>query len=105
MFRGGWLPCSVPPEVDSLSRKEGAACLAVSGHDLASKNRRRNIMIFRTLGLVGLALSLSGAAGAQGLPKAQTPEEVGLSAARLKRLSDRINEGVKAGELPGAVVL
>jgi CubicO group peptidase (beta-lactamase class C family) len=61
--------------------------------------------IMRTVGLAALALTMAAAASAQGLPKAQSPEEVGFSAARLKRLSDRINEGVKAGELPGAVVL
>jgi CubicO group peptidase (beta-lactamase class C family) len=61
--------------------------------------------IFRTIGCAALALSIAASAGAQGLPKAQTPEEVGFSTTRLKRLSDRINEGVKAGELPGAVVL
>ena len=61
--------------------------------------------IFRTIALAALALSITAVASAQGLPKAQSPEEVGFSAARLKRLSDRINEGVKAGELPGAVVL
>jgi CubicO group peptidase (beta-lactamase class C family) len=42
---------------------------------------------------------------AQGIPKAQSPEEVGFVATRLKRLSDRIEEGVKNNELPGAVVL
>jgi CubicO group peptidase (beta-lactamase class C family) len=54
------------------------------------------------------ALALSGAAFpvfAQGLPKAQSPEEVGFSSVRLKRLSDRLSEGVKSGEIPGAVVL
>jgi CubicO group peptidase (beta-lactamase class C family) len=61
--------------------------------------------IFRTMGMAALALSIAASAGAQGLPKAQSPEEVGFSTTRLKRLSDRINEGVKAGELPGAVVL
>ena len=60
---------------------------------------------FRTIGCAVLALSIAASAGAQGLPKAQSPEEVGFSTTRLKRLSDRINEGVKAGELPGAVVL
>jgi CubicO group peptidase (beta-lactamase class C family) len=44
-------------------------------------------------------------AAAQGIPKAQSPEEVGFVATRLKRLSDRIEEGVKNNELPGAVVL
>ncbi len=33
------------------------------------------------------------------------PEEVGFLSTRLKRLSDRLNEGVKNNELPGAVVL
>jgi CubicO group peptidase (beta-lactamase class C family) len=44
-------------------------------------------------------------AGAQGIPKVQSPEEVGFLSTRLKRLSDRLNEGVKKGEIPGAVVL
>ncbi len=52
-----------------------------------------------------LAASLVPPAAAQGIPKAQSPEEVGFVAARLKRLSDRIEEGVKNNELPGAVVL
>ena len=38
-------------------------------------------------------------------PKAQSPEEVGFVSPALKRLSDRIEEGVKNNELPGAVVL
>ncbi len=61
--------------------------------------------IFRSLSLAALGLSIVVPAWAQGIPKAQSPEEVGLSSPRLKRLSDRLNEGVKAGELPGAVVL
>ncbi len=61
--------------------------------------------IFRAIGLAALTLSIAASAGAQGLPKAQSPEEVGFSSTRLKHLADRINEGVKAGELPGAVVL
>ena len=63
------------------------------------------MMVFRSLGLVALALSIVVPVWAQGIPKAQSPEEVGLSSPRLKRLSDRINDGVKSGELPGAVVL
>ena len=59
----------------------------------------------RVASLVALALVIAVPALAQGIPKAQTPEEVGFSTTRLKRLSDRLNEGVKAGELPGAVVL
>src|SRR3954465_12314519 len=42
---------------------------------------------------------------AQGIPKAQSPEEVGFVATRLKRLSERIEEGIKNNELPGAVGL
>jgi CubicO group peptidase (beta-lactamase class C family) len=41
----------------------------------------------------------------QGLPEAQKPEDVGLSSARLARLTDRMKTGVKTGELPGAVVI
>jgi CubicO group peptidase (beta-lactamase class C family) len=51
--------------------------------------------------LVAVALPVA----AQGIPKAQSPEEVGFVATRLKRLSDRIEEGVKNNEIPGAVVL
>jgi CubicO group peptidase (beta-lactamase class C family) len=61
--------------------------------------------MLRLAGLVAMALVIALPALAQGIPKAQTPEEVGFSTTRLKRLSDRLNEGVKAGELPGAVVL
>jgi len=61
--------------------------------------------IIRTMGLAALVLSICASAWAQGIPKAQSPEEVGFSSIRLKRIGERINEGVKAGELPGAVVL
>lgn len=54
---------------------------------------------------VPLALGIALPAMAQGIPKAQSPEEVGFLSTRLKRLSDRLNEGVKNNELPGAVVL
>ncbi len=60
---------------------------------------------FRSAALGALALAIALPAAAQGIPKAQSPEEVGFLSARLKRLSDRINEGVKNNELPGAVVL
>jgi CubicO group peptidase (beta-lactamase class C family) len=52
-----------------------------------------------------LAVAMAAPAAGQGIPKAQSPEEVGFVASRLKRLSDRIEEGVKNNELPGAVVL
>lgn len=52
-----------------------------------------------------VALAVAFPALGQGIPKAQSPEEVGFSSVRLKRLSDRLEEGVKSGEIPGAVVL
>ena len=61
--------------------------------------------MIRLVAAAVLAASLVPAAVAQGIPKAQSPEEVGFVATRLKRLSDRIEEGVKNNELPGAVVL
>ncbi len=61
-------------------------------------------MLVRTIAAL-LALGIAWPAVAQGIPKAQSPEEVGFVATRLKRLSDRIEEGVKNNELPGAVVL
>jgi len=61
-------------------------------------------MLVRTIAAL-LALGIALPVAAQGIPKAQSPEEVGFVATRLKRLSDRIEEGVKNNELPGAVVL
>jgi CubicO group peptidase (beta-lactamase class C family) len=61
--------------------------------------------MFRVARVAALALAVAFPAAAQGIPKAQSPEEVGFLSPRLKRLSDRINEGVKNNELPGAVVL
>jgi CubicO group peptidase (beta-lactamase class C family) len=65
--------------------------------------------MFRTAAVAalafGMALPMTRPAGAQGIPKVQSPEEVGFLSTRLKTLSDRINEGVKNNELPGAVVL
>jgi len=54
---------------------------------------------------IPLAFGTALPASAQGIPKVQSPEEVGFLSTRLKRLSDRLNEGVKNNELPGAVVL
>jgi CubicO group peptidase (beta-lactamase class C family) len=59
----------------------------------------------RMAAVTALVTSVGLPAAAQGIPKAQSPEEVGFVATRLKRLSDRIEEGVKNNELPGAVVL
>jgi CubicO group peptidase (beta-lactamase class C family) len=61
--------------------------------------------LIRPAACAALALVLALPAAAQGIPKAASPEEVGFLSTRLKRLSERINEGVKNNELPGAVVL
>jgi CubicO group peptidase (beta-lactamase class C family) len=42
---------------------------------------------------------------AQGLPKANKPEEVGFSSERLKRVTDAFQSEVDKGKIPGAVVL
>ena len=52
-----------------------------------------------------VALGLRGAGRRAGHSQGAVAEEVGFPATRLKRLSDRLNEGVKNNELPGAVVL
>ena len=60
----------------------------------------------RVAALAVAAFTLATPAWPQGiLPKAQSPEEVGFSQQRLKRLRDRIKEGVDKNEIPGAVVL
>jgi len=61
--------------------------------------------MIRMAAAAGLVLALACPAAAQGIPKVQSPEEVGFLSTRLKRLSDRLNEGVQKNELPGAVVL
>src|SRR5262245_32645538 len=61
--------------------------------------------LVRVACLAALAVCAVVSAVAQGIPKVQQPEEVGFLATRLKRLSDRLNEGVQKGEIPGAVVL
>ena len=61
--------------------------------------------MFRAAALAATSLAVAVPAFGQGIPRAQSPEEVGFVATRLKRLSDRIEEGVRNNELPGAVVL
>src|SRR3954454_11302469 len=63
------------------------------------------MLMVRAAAAAALAISVALPAAAQGIPKAQSPEEVGFVASRLKRLSDRLEEGVKNNEIPGAVVL
>src|SRR5262245_38264209 len=64
-----------------------------------------SMSLVRSIACAALALAMALPAVAQGIPRAQSPEEVGFVSTRLKRLSDRLNEGVKNNELPGAVVL
>lgn len=61
--------------------------------------------MFRAAVLAVTSLAVAVPAFGQGIPRAQSPEEVGFVATRLKRLSDRIEEGVRNNEIPGAVVL
>jgi CubicO group peptidase (beta-lactamase class C family) len=61
--------------------------------------------LFRMAAASALVFGMVLPAAAQGIPKVQTPEEVGFLSTRLKNIGDRINEGVKNNELPGAVVL
>ncbi len=59
--------------------------------------------------ILALALALVvasvGQVQAQGLPRAGAPEDVGLSSARLGRLSAAMQAGVDRGEIPGAVIV
>jgi CubicO group peptidase (beta-lactamase class C family) len=61
--------------------------------------------------LLGLALGFVVAfvfptpADAQGLARAKSAEDVGLSAERLKRISTTLQAGVEQSEIPGAVLL
>ena len=52
-----------------------------------------------------LVAVLGLAAPALAMPRAERPEDVGLSSERLSRLTERMRLGVERGELPGAVVL
>ena len=59
----------------------------------------------RMLAAVVMILVMVATAGAQGLPKAKSPEEVGLSSDRLKRLTAGLKNDVGKGVIPGTVVL
>lgn len=53
---------------------------------------------------MGLGLLIASSSWAQALPQA-APEDVGLSAQRLDRLGEAFDQEVKAGRLPGAVIM
>jgi CubicO group peptidase (beta-lactamase class C family) len=59
----------------------------------------------KLIAVLAMATSLSVSALAQGLPKAGSPEEIGISTQRLKRLSAAFQSDVDKGVIPGAVVL
>jgi CubicO group peptidase (beta-lactamase class C family) len=59
----------------------------------------------RMLVVVVMILVFVTTAGAQGLPQAKNPEEVGLSSERLKRMTAGLKNDVDKGAIPGAVVL
>jgi len=62
-------------------------------------------IIRRVIAATVLFMLLVTIASAQGLPKAKTPEEVGLSSDRLKRISAGFQADVDKGVIPGAVVM
>ena len=59
----------------------------------------------RMLAAMVMILVFVATAGAQGLPPAKNPEEVGLSSERLKRISAWMKADIEKGVIPGAVVL
>jgi len=62
-------------------------------------------IIKRIMAATILFMLLVTMASAQGLPNAKTPEEVGLSTERLKRISAGFQEDVDKGMIPGAVIM
>lgn len=50
-------------------------------------------------------LTLNAPAWCASLPKAARPEDVGFSSQRLQHLTDKLNDDVVTGKIPGAVVL
>ena len=58
----------------------------------------------RIMAATVLVMLLAATVSAQRLPKAKTPEEVGLSSERLKRISAGFQADVDKGAIPGAVV-
>jgi Beta-lactamase/Domain of unknown function (DUF3369) len=95
----------------SIERAEGPTYRIMLTYRTANRGRAMERRVGRQAVLrtfVG-ALALIGVAATsalgQGLPRAEKPEDVGLSSVRLARLTDRIETGVQKGELPGAVIV
>ena len=59
----------------------------------------------RIICMSAIATCIAFSSFAQGLPKANKPEDVGFSSDRLKRVTDAFQSEVDKGAIPGAVVL
>jgi CubicO group peptidase (beta-lactamase class C family) len=59
----------------------------------------------RIICMSAIATCIAFSSLAQGLPKANKPEDVGFSSERLKRVTDAFRSEVDKGAIPGAVVL
>ena len=60
-------------------------------------------IVRRMLSASLLVILLAATVLAQGLPKANSPEEVGMSSERLSRLTSGLKADVDKGVIPGAV--
>ena len=75
-------------------------------HQLTTRPMRRSTTgLAPRLATLLLVAAMTVPLTGQSLPRASTPEDVGLSSARLQRLTSAFNDYVKASRLPGAVVL
>lgn len=61
--------------------------------------------MFLVVGLAAVSFTTTAHAEGPALPRAATPEEVGLSSAQLKRLEEVTQKHVDSGLVPGAVML
>ena len=59
----------------------------------------------RIICMCAIATCIAFSSLAQGLPKANKPEDVGFSSERLKRVTDAFQSEVDKGAIPGAVIL
>lgn len=62
-------------------------------------------IITRIVAATALFIFWAATASAQGLPQAKSPEEVGFSSERLKRISAALQADIDKGTIPGVVTL
>jgi len=62
-------------------------------------------LFWRAAGVIVLVLFSVSTADAQGIPRAKSPEEVGLSSERLNRIDRVLKADIEKGQIPGAVAL